>query len=124
MSANRDFARAAAKAAEKITRDKLIARLVELNVKAAEIAEEVEDIKSKLRLLGPGEYVSNGLTLKITPPRSFNVKAAIALVPEELRVECFADASLDPAKVKRHLTPAQLEACMEVTNGKAKVTLA
>lgn len=106
-----------------LDRDRIHARLLVINAQVADLNAEAEGLKADLRTLGPGTFAANGSTFTITPPRAFDVQAAIALVPAEKRPLCLAEPTLDPAKVKRHLTPDQLEACMKVTNGKAKVTL-
>lgn len=107
-----------------VERDRLTARLAELNAKVAELNGEAEGIKAELRALGPGEYPApGGMTLKIIPTREFLVAEAIALVPEDKRQECI-EITISAAKVKKHLTPIQVEACMrEKPGSKAKVAL-
>lgn len=100
---------------------RIVARLAELNARIAELGGEAEGLKAELRALPAGEYAAGSSTFKIIPTRRFDPVAAMAAIPEAVRAECLT-WQVDPAKVKAHLTPAQLETFM-VESGKPKVVL-
>lgn len=101
----------------------IVRRLADLNARIAELNGEAESLKAELRTrLKPGAYdVGGDKPLKLQPTRSFDREAGYALVPKNLRKACLT-ITIDPAKVKSHLTPAQLEDCM-VESGQPKVVL-
>lgn len=102
----------------------LCAKLADYASQIADLTAQAESLKAELRVMcAPGDYADPaGLPmLRITTQRRFDVDAAAALVPEDQRRECFSVA-WDAAKVRGHLTPLQVEACM-VESGKPKVAL-
>ena len=102
---------------------RLVARLAELQARVADLNTEAEAIKAELRALPPGDHLIDGqVALRIVPSRRLDVSAAAALLSDEVRQACLK-VDYDPAQVKRHLTPDQVDACMTVA-GKPKVVLA
>ena len=101
---------------------RLISRLAELQDRIADLNSEAEAIKAELRALPPGEHLLDGeVALRIIPSRRLDVTAAAALLDEATRQACLK-VDYDAAKIKQHLTPAQVDTCM-VEAGKPKVVL-
>lgn len=100
---------------------RIIERLVDLNAKIADLTAEAESLKAELRVLPAGEYDAGGHSFKIIPTRRFDADAAMLLLPAEARPECLTVVA-DPVKIKRRLTPDQLETCM-VEHGRPKVVI-
>lgn len=99
---------------------RIVARLVDVQAQIAELSGEAEEIKAELRTLPPGDHEINGkAALRIVPTRRFDVAGAASLLEPDLRQACLSFA-YDPAKIRKHLTPAQVEAHM-VEAGKPKV---
>jgi len=95
-------------------------RLLDLNARISELAGEAESLKAELRVLPPGDYTLAGKpALRIQPQRKFDPESGYALLDEVTKPTALR-VVIDPAKVKCHLTPAQLEACM-VPSGQSKV---
>lgn len=101
----------------------LVNRLAKLQAEIAEATAEAEGIKDRIRdILTAGDYaIGDRPVLRVTPTRKFDEVAGLQLVPLEDREACLA-VKVDAAKVKQHLNPVQVEACM-VDNGKAKIGL-
>lgn len=86
-------------------RGRILSRLVDLNVRIAELNGEAESLKAELRALPAGDYLYNGRpALRIVPTRRFDATAAINLVPAERRQECLK-VEPDAAKIRGLLTP-------------------
>lgn len=102
---------------------RIVTRLVDLQAQIADLTSEAEGLKSELRnTLNPGDHNINGApALRIIPNRRFNVDFAAGLLGTEQRKECLV-VTYDATKVKRHLTPVEVEECM-VEAGKPKVVL-
>jgi hypothetical protein len=95
-------------------------RLLDLNARITELAGEAESLKAELRVLPPGDYTLAGRpALRIQPQRKFDPQSGYALLDETAKHAALS-VSIDAAKVKRQLTPDQLEACM-VPSGQPKV---
>lgn len=97
-------------------------RLVDINAKVAELNGEAEALKAELRDLPPGvDFTVDGTpALRIIPTRKFDAAGAASMLDPDARQACLT-ITYDAAKVKRHLTPDQVEAHM-VEAGKPKVT--
>lgn len=101
----------------------VLARLAEVNAKIAELTAEAEVLKDDLRKLAPGDWTdaTGRPVLRLTPTRKFDPARGMELIPDEVRSSCLT-VTVDPSKVKQHLTPTQLDECM-VEAGKPKVSL-
>lgn len=92
----------------------------------AELAAERDTIDDTLRERASqyGRYVHAGQTLgALQPNRRFDVNLATQYLPVDQIADCLKPTDLDPAKVRRKLTPEQVEACM-VEQGKPKIVRA
>jgi len=100
--------------------DRLVDEYLLIKEHADKLNEELETIKERLRSLGPGEYSTHeGVSVLITEPRrTFDVEAALAILPEAVRTLCLV---VDPAKVKHYLSPQALEGVMRASKGKRGV---
>jgi hypothetical protein len=96
----------------------------DLDLQRADLVEQQDEIRARIRkLLVPGDRVDvDGKTVTCTANRRFDVEMAAALLEEPVRAICYTTA-LDSKKVKQHLTPALLDACM-VSQGEPVVRLA
>jgi hypothetical protein len=99
-------------------------RLAKLQADIATLTAEAEALKDQLRELAVGTWVdAKGAPLvSIEAQRRFDPMLAVAYLTAEQQADCLAAPAWDPAAMKRHLTPAQLDACM-VEHGKRKVGL-
>ena len=101
---------------------RIVSRLVDLQVQIADLTAEAEGLKAELRVLPAGDHDIDGKpALRIIPTRRFDAAGAASLLDPELRQQCLK-FDYDPAKVKQHLTPAQVDAHM-VEAGKPRVTV-
>lgn len=97
-------------------------QLARLNATIDELRSEADEVKQQLRTLGAGTFTLDGhKALRITETRVFDVDAAAQTLPEEHRLACLTVA-YDAARVRAHLTPAQVEGFMKV-NGLPRVTV-
>jgi hypothetical protein len=95
-----------------------------LEQKRLDIVDEQVEVKAQIRkLLEVGDTLDvDGKAIRCQPNRRFDVDRGVALLESAIRDICRTE-SYDPAKVKQHLTPALLSACM-VEQGEPKLTLA
>jgi hypothetical protein len=102
--------------------DRIVAEYLLLRGQIEELSDKLDWLKERLRTLGPGAHSTNeGVTVLITdPPRTFDVDAALAILPEPVRDLC---TTIDPAKVKQYLSAQALDSVMLPGNGKRRVTV-
>lgn len=105
--------------------DDLVKRYIDLDARRTELADECESIKTRIRdELNDGQHETpSGVTVTVSPPsRSFNIGAAINLLPVEALEQCRLDG-YDPKKIKRFLAPALLDLCMDAGSGERRVSI-
>src|SRR4051794_165383 len=91
---------------------RIVIRLAEITAEIADLTSHAEALKAELRSLPAGDHNVNGKpALRIIPNRRFDVAGAASMLDPGVRETCLSVA-YDAAKVKEHLTPAQLEAHM------------
>lgn len=101
---------------------RIVAHLADIQAKIADLTSEAEGLKAELRQLPPADYEIDGKpALRLIPTRRFDVNGAASLLDPDTRQTCLAVA-YDAAKVKQHLTPAQVDAHM-IEAGKPKVVI-
>lgn len=102
----------------------LVTRLADLQTRIAELTEQAEEIKGKLRAnLDTGTYRINGRpAVTLTPTRRFSTDLATRVLPPELLTLCQV-TTIDTKRAKAMLPPNLYEQCQEIT-GKAQVRLA
>lgn len=99
-----------------------VQRYLELTEQIEELDAQRENIKDRLRDLGPGKHPTvGGLTVTVTPPpRSFNTDRAWAMLTPEQQALC---VSPDAKKIKGQLAPALADACMDEGKGAPRVSI-
>lgn len=102
--------------------DRLAEEYLTLSEYLEKLTTDLESIKATLRQLGPGDHPTrSGLLIKVTPPaRRFNPYRALSLVDPDQQASCMISRP-DPDLVKRSLTQAEIEECMEPGTGKEGV---
>lgn len=102
--------------------DDLVSEYVDLAEHIAVLTAQLENIRARLRDLGPGKHpTTSGLVVTVTPQRRFNLERAWGMLTPEQQALCVAP---DPKKVKSQLAPALTEACMEPGAGHPVVKIA
>lgn len=92
-------------------------RLLTLKDARATIDAEIDTIRHRLaEQIGTGHSQEVGdVTVTVRPPnRRFNADRAVAMLDDATRDRCMA---LDARLLKKHLTPIQLDQCMDDGTG-------
>jgi len=99
-------------------------RYLELGDLLDSIVSEMSAIKERFRVLGKGTHESpSGVVVTVTAPnRSFNLPKATEMLSAEQLALCKQDG-YDPKKVRRFLSPALLEMCMDPGTGELRVSV-
>lgn len=99
-----------------------VIRYLELGEQIEQLQMQQNEIKVRLRNLGPGKHEAvGGVVVAVTPPpRSFNVDRAWSLLNDEQRPLC---VSPDPKKIKAQLPPTLADACMDPGKGEPRVVV-
>jgi len=100
--------------------DQLVDEYLLLQEHVDKLTDELDQIKARLRDLGPGEHkTKSGATVYVTePPRRFDLDAAVELLTLAQRA---TSMTYDSGEVKRWLSPVQLDSVMRAGNGRARV---
>lgn len=110
---------------EEILYNALIKRLSELTRKAADLKEEMDSIKARMRALGAGRHEFAVGTIRITPQKRFDPELAEKVLSEinpDLVAACMV-SKIDAGKVKEIVGDLVYERC-QAPSGEPKVTLA
>lgn len=101
----------------------LAGRLADVQAQIAELQNTERALKTAIRALvpGPDSYQAGDIAVVVQANRKFDPDKAVALLPQET-IEGCTRTTVDPALLKQHLTPAQLDDCM-VPAGELKVGL-
>lgn len=102
--------------------DRLVEELLLLQEHVDKLSDELEQIKARLRDLGPGVYdTSSGMRVIVTEaPRVFDLDAAVELLTISQRASAMR---YDASEVKRWLSPVQLDSVMRPGHGRARISV-
>lgn len=92
----------------------VVNRLAAVNADIAQLTEQANDLKGRLRQLlrEPGTYTAEGAkVVTLTPNRRFDPRLAFELLPDDLLRLCTV-TKIDPAAAKKVLPPAIYEQFM------------
>lgn len=101
--------------------DALVADYTNTADSIAHLTEHLDQVKAKMRDLGEGKHSStSGITVTVSaPPKRFDPKAAVRVLPEDVLQQC---QDFSASKAKRVLAPALYESFC-VAGGESRVSV-